>query len=162
MSSSYTAPPSYLAPSTGNLSSLMASLNKDAANSILLFTSGATSALWTLMDEAIRAWLTSNSPYAPGLRVLITLSDGTVCYDSKSSTNTYADFETKTINENHNSRVAILQALLGNSGIGLEAKLSTSTRQSSNYLAQRIYFSPEYSLGVIRVSIDASYSNRPS
>ena len=141
----------------------MASLNGVAANSILLFTSGPSQALWTVMDNLISPWILSYKPNTPGLRVLVSLPDGTVCYDSDSLTNSYNDYKNKSINENHNSRVAILQALLGNSGTGFEAKVSSSTGKSTNYIAQRIYFGPEYALGIIRVSIDASYSNvRPS
>ena len=87
--------------------------------------------------------------------MLVALADGTVCYDSTSVTNTYNNYQSKSINENHNSRVAILQALLGSSGVGFETKLSTTTNSMTNYLAQRIWFTNGRPMGTIRVSVDA-------
>jgi len=151
----------YVAPSTSNLSALMASLNEAAANSMLVCASGPTLLVWNLMDTEIRSWIASNNiskTNGPlnGLRVLLALADGTVLYDSASLTNTYTDYTNKNINENHNSRVAILQALLGNSGVAFESRLSSSTNSSSNYMAQRIYFSPSIAIGTIRISLSAS------
>jgi hypothetical protein len=72
-------------------------------------------------------------------RVLITLPDGTVVVDtSKGANNTYANFQAKTINENHNSRIAILDAQLWACGVGLETKTSTSTGDVEVYLAKRL------------------------
>jgi len=140
------------APSLGNLNALMASLNEVAANSIFTFTNGASESEWNTMHSSISQWVSSNSFNANGLRVLVALADGTVCYDSASNKNTHAHFITKDINENHNSRVAILQALLGNSGVGFETKLSTSTNSMTNYLAQRIWWTTGRPMGTIRVS----------
>ena len=83
---------------------------------------------------------------------MITLSDGTVAYDT-SKANTYAKYVAKTINENHNSRVSILQALLGSSGVGLETKYSTTSTHLTNYFSQRVGPSVADSMGVIRVSV---------
>jgi hypothetical protein len=140
------------APSLGNLNALMASLNEAAANSIFNFTGSPSSSLWNTMHSSLSQWISSNSFNATGLRVLVALADGTVCYDSASSTNSYQDYTNKNINENHNSRVAILQALLGNSGVGFETKLSTSTNSMTNYLAQRIWWTTGRPIGTIRVS----------
>lgn len=72
-------------------------------------------------------------------RVLITLPDGTVVVDtSKGVNNTYANFQAKTINENHNSRIAILDAQLWACGVGLETKTSTSTGSVEAALAKRL------------------------
>jgi hypothetical protein len=61
-------------------------------------------------------------------RVVITLPDGTVVVDtSKGAANTYQNFQDKVINENHNTRVAILDAQIYDCGVGLETKTSTST-----------------------------------
>jgi hypothetical protein len=115
--------------------------------------------LWTIMDSSIKAWISNNisgkNLNAVGLRVLIALADGTVCYDSDSKTNTYSNFLSKTINENHNSRIAILQAILSNNGVGFETKLSTTTNTVTTYLAQRIWPSNGLAMGTIRVSINA-------
>ena len=72
-----------------------------------------------------------------GLRILITLADfSTVLMDtSKGSNNTFNNFDNKAINENHNSRSAMLQALLSKSGEGFEEKLSSSTNQTETYQA---------------------------
>lgn len=72
-------------------------------------------------------------------RVVVTLADGTVVVDtSKGVANTYDNFVAKTINENHNTRVAILDAQIYDCGIGLETKTSTSTGVKEVYLAKRL------------------------
>ncbi len=85
-------------------------------------------------------------------RVLITLPDGTVVVDtSKGTDNTYANYQAKTINENHNSRIAILDSQLWACGVGLETKTSTSTGAVEVYLAKRLgtYLN---SAGTVRLS----------
>ena len=77
-------------------------------------------------------------------RVVITLADGTVMVDTarddntaSPSSNSYQHFLDKTINENHNSRVAILAAQQYACGIGVESKFSSSTGQTESYVAVR-------------------------
>ncbi|MEY4769024.1 MAG: hypothetical protein RL637_1663 [Pseudomonadota bacterium] len=85
-------------------------------------------------------------------RVVITLPDGTVVIDTKkTSTNTFDNFVAKAINENHNSRIAILDAQLWPCGIGIETRRSTSTGTIETYVARRVggYLN---SLGTIRIS----------
>ena len=53
------------------------------------------------------------------------------------SSNSYQHFLDKTINENHNSRVAILAAQQYACGIGVESKFSSSTGQTESYVAVR-------------------------
>jgi hypothetical protein len=71
---------------------------------------------WNDMKAGINAFINeSTGDLYPGLRVLVTLSDGTVAYDSKSANNTYLAFSTKTpraIKENQNSNLSNLTALL--------------------------------------------------
>lgn len=72
-------------------------------------------------------------------RVVVTLSDGTVVMDtSKGATNTYANYQSKVINENHNSRVAIFDAVDKECGVGYETKLSSSTGNVERYVAIRL------------------------
>jgi hypothetical protein len=142
-----------LSPSLGNLNALMASFNASAGTAVYDFLDASTEpGLWSTMSTRIDSWVSSNSLNANALRIVITLSDGTVAYDT-STTNTYAKYEAKTINENHNSRVSILQALLGSSGVGFEAKYSTTSTHMTNYFAQRVGPSIGDSMGVIRVSV---------
>lgn len=142
-----------LSPSLGNLNALMASFNATAGTAVYDFLDASTdSSLWSTMSTLIDSWVSSNSLNANQLRIVITLSDGTVVYDT-SKANTYAKYVAKTINENHNSRVSILQALLGSSGVGFETKYSTTSTQLTNYFSQRVGSSVAYSLGVIRVSV---------
>src|SRR5262245_41156643 len=88
-------------------------------------------------------------------RVVLTLPDGTVAVDTgrPAGTNTWANFQAKTINENHNSRVAIFSAQQYPCGFGLETKASTSgipiTNQS--YIAFRAGAHLD-SVGTIRMS----------
>ena len=112
---------------------------------------------WNIMNVLITAFMTANTSSIPGLRVLITLSDGRVAYDtSKGANNTFANYQAGTINENHNTRIAILTALLGNSGNGNEDKFSTSTGQPESYNAIRMGLSTTNSLGCSRVSFNNS------
>jgi hypothetical protein len=82
-----------------------------------------------------------------GGRLVVTLADGTVVVDTAApddptnalpSGNSYAHFRAKTVNENHNSRVAIFAAQLYPCGIGVERKLSTSTGVTESYVALRL------------------------
>ena len=68
---------------------------------------------------------TSNNGYEA--RILGTVADGTVFFDSsRLFRNTFENFQTKTINENHASRSAIRQAMDNQQGTGWERKHSTS------------------------------------
>ena len=83
----------------------------------------------------------------PNGRLLITLPDGTVMIDTgrpddptdvMATGNSFAHFGSKTVNENHNSRIAILDAQEWPCGVGLERKLSTTTGQTETYVAMRL------------------------
>jgi len=81
----------------------------------------------------------------PNGRIVVTLPDGTVVLDTARNdgpgnprNNTYENFRNKSINENHNSRIAILSAQQFPCGVGVETKTSTSTGQVENYVALRL------------------------
>lgn len=88
--------------------------------------------------EALLTEAESIASMVDGGRVVLTLPDGTVVVDTASENNSYEGFTSKTVNENHNSRVAIFAAQLYPCGIGLERKLSTSTGETESYLALRL------------------------
>jgi len=80
-------------------------------------------------------------------RIVITLSDGTVVIDTgrpddpantMAVGNSFAHFSAKTVNENHNSRLAIFLAQEYPCGIGIETKFSTSTGQTESYVGLRL------------------------
>jgi hypothetical protein len=72
-------------------------------------------------------------------RIVVTLADGTVAVDtSKGATNTFDNFKAKAINENHNTRISILDAQLYDCGVGVETKTSTTDGTKENYLAKRL------------------------
>jgi hypothetical protein len=52
--------------------------------------------------------------------------------------NSYGHFVKKSVNENHNSRIAIFDAQEYLCGIGLETKFSSSTGQDEHYVALRL------------------------
>ena len=92
-------------------------------------------------------------------RLLFCEADGTVIYDSsKRATgtneekNTLQNYKDKKINENHNSRIAIIKSLLSASGRGYEVKRSTSTGANETYVAIRLGTSSETSIGTMRIS----------
>ena len=83
----------------------------------------------------------------PTGRLVITVPDGTVVVDTarpddpadtQPSGNSFQHFQGKTVNENHNSRVAVFDAQEWPCGVGIEAKFSTSTGQRELYLAMRL------------------------
>jgi len=83
----------------------------------------------------------------PSGRLVVTEPDGTVIVDTSQPDdpnnslpqgNSYQHFLDKTVNENHNSRVAIFTAQEWPCGQGLETKLSTTTNERENYFAIRL------------------------
>ena len=125
-------------------------------DTIGLFMDNILESQWLAMKASINAFIASqNSSLYPEIRVLISLSDGQVVYDSGKGDagNTYAKAQSKTINENHNSRVSILTALLSNAGTGYEEKYSSSGQKFEAYHAQRMGASSSNALGVVRVSV---------
>ncbi|MEP6914109.1 MAG: hypothetical protein ABJC89_00620 [Acidobacteriota bacterium] len=103
-----------------------------------------------LTDQASYATLlaaaNSVADSIPTGRIVLALPDGTVVLDTSRpdnvpadpKSNTYQHFLDKTINENHNSRVAFLSAQLYPCGFALESKLSTTTGQTESYIALRL------------------------
>jgi hypothetical protein len=80
-------------------------------------------------------------------RLVITLPDGTVVLDTGKpddaanalpAGNSYQHFQSKTVNENHNSRVSIFSAQQWPCGHAVESKLSTSTGVREDYVAIRL------------------------
>ena len=92
-------------------------------------------------------------------RILFCLPDGTVFYDSSrigntdpTKLNTWTNAENKTINENHNTRAAIMNAQLLEDGVSFESKFSTSDNIYEDYVAVRI--GPQgANAGTIRYSV---------
>jgi len=98
----------------------------------------------------------------PTGRMVVTLPDGTVVIDTSKpddpidaleAGNSYKHFQDKTVNENHNTRVAILAAQQFPCGVGLERKLSTTTGVTESYLAYRLGAYLD-SLGTARLSVE--------
>ena len=80
-------------------------------------------------------------------RLLVSLPDGTVVLDTSRPDdpanalpegNSYQHYQDKTVNENHNSRLAILTAQEYPCGVGIESKLSSSTGVREAYVAIRL------------------------
>ena len=66
--------------------------------------------------------------------------------------NSYTSFNKKLINENHNSRMAILSSILSTNGVGVETKFSTSDTVNEVRVSRRIGSTPDVSIGVLSVS----------
>lgn len=101
----------------------------------------------TLLDNAKNGF---SAPGVSGPRILVSLPDGSVVYDSSRANNTVANANAKAINENHNSRLAMIAAMLSQSGVGTETKYSTSTLNTEQALAHRIGKTQQDSVGCIR------------
>jgi hypothetical protein len=122
------------------------------------FTTTTSESDYNLAVEALNASVSLCNDYFVLLqvksRILATLPDGTVWYDSaKGNKNTYANFKTKTINENHESRYSIRQAMDSYEGVGWESKYSTSDSTYEDYYAVRGGVAPQEIKYVIRLSI---------
>lgn len=109
----------------------------------------------TLLNHANT--LAGNATLTSG-RVVITLPDGTAILDTSRDDNTadpksnsFAHFQAKSINENHNSPVAIFTAQEYPCGVAVETKTSTSTGQVENYIAFRLGTHLD-SVGTARIS----------
>jgi hypothetical protein len=99
-----------------------------------------TADLRGVIDEnSYATLLTDATTVAAGVyRIVLTLPDGTVVVDTAKTNNTFANFQAKAINENHNSRIAIQVAQQYQCGFGLETKFSSSTGLSESYFALRL------------------------
>jgi hypothetical protein len=60
------------------------------------------------------------------------------CPCANGQRNSYGHFQKKSVNENHNSRIAILAAQQWPCGLGLETKFSTSSGTNEHYVAARL------------------------
>ncbi len=111
-----------------------------------------------------------NFPAISSLRLLLTVSYGTVALDTNRSSpstavpstatvgggigngtgNLYANFIAQCIGVNHNTRIRSIQALFNDSGRGYETKYSTSGSGSSeDYLAVRLGNNTQEPLGLV-------------
>lgn len=96
----------------------------------------------------------SFNSFSNGERFLLSIDDGTVAFDTSKTTlvNTYVSFNSKEINENHNTRPEILLATLSSSGIGVSRRYSSSVGNYLQYAAERFGNSTEQNLGTARMS----------
>jgi len=110
--------------------------------------------LYRFLDEVTTNSVPNlNQGDVPGFRILIALPDGTVFFDSSkraSRLNTYSNFISKKINENHASRIYVRNAI--EKGVGIESKWSSSTKGLETYYTTRIGFVPEVTIGVLSFS----------
>lgn len=144
-----------------NLSNLSAKvLNYSASTGIVqdlvqAFLDAETEPTYTPMATAFAEALTVYAVDAnDSLRLLLAISDGTVAYDSSKSNNTFANYETNSINSsNHNTRPEIMVAILGNTGVGVSNRYSKSVSAFLKYNALRFGDSTQNNAGSFRVSL---------
>ncbi|MBA3916636.1 MAG: hypothetical protein H0X25_22880 [Acidobacteriales bacterium] len=110
-----------------------------------------TALLGQVVDQATyQTLLTASRSLAssiPNGRLLVALPDGTVVVDTSKPDdptnvlpqgNSYDHYQAKTVNENHNTRVAIMSAQQYPCGFGIESKLSSTTGNVESYVALRL------------------------
>jgi hypothetical protein len=124
---------------------------------IISFLNNTSEANWNVATNILAAFRnkcqTVAYPSSSTYRIVATLSDGTVWYDS-GKTNTYASFSAKTINENHNTRRPFMQVLLNDGSYSQpEVKLSSSTGTTETRICMRVGDSNITPLGVIGLSV---------
>jgi len=104
--------------------------------------------------DNIVAFLDSKVNSAAGMNILLTLDDGTVIYDStKGADNTILKYGAKSINENHNGRPEILNAVLSSSGVGTARRFSSSSKAWLQYYAVRLGHAAQENMGTLRLSV---------
>lgn len=128
--------------------------NKLMNDMIFFARYAASSAVFDSLVAALKITLGKTTA-----RILVCLPDGTVFYDSNrigstnpTRTNTWTNADNKTINENHNTRAAIMNAQLVEDGVSFESRFSTSTNNYEDYVAVRIGVQGA-SAGTIRYSV---------
>lgn len=114
----------------------------------------------TTYDPMVVALTDASNNFAVGanasLRILLAIDDGTVAFDSSKGVvgNTFAKFSSKIVNsDNHNTRPEIMVAILGNTGVGLSNRYSSSVLAFLKYQATRLGASTQANLGTFRVSL---------
>jgi len=89
-----------------------------------------------------------------GFNILLALDDGTVIYDStKTTNNTIINYGAKSINENHNGRPEVLNAVLSSSGVGTSRRFSSSSKAWLQYYAVRLGHAAQENMGTLRISV---------
>jgi len=138
------------------------------SNALVPQLTGLNASLAAVVDQAsYEALLNQARALATAIgstgRVVVTLPDGTTVVDTArpddptdetpgAAANSFQHFRDKKVNENHNSRIAIFDAQEWPCGVGLEAKLSTSTGQRELGLAVRLGVHLD-STGTVRASL---------
>lgn len=91
-------------------------------------------------------------------RVMVVMADGNVFYDSfKGQDNTYDNFISLNLGQNHGTRGYIQKAILSREGTGTETKWSSTTKGLESYYAVRLGRSDTGSIGVIIFSFSNSF-----
>jgi hypothetical protein len=121
------------------------------------FCETETSSEWTTAANVLQALInkcnTVGYPSGTTYRIVATLTDGTVWFDSNSKKNTYANFKAKDVNENHNTRRPYMESLLHEEILyPYESKVSTSTGLYEERVVMRIGGSKTEPLGCIGLS----------
>lgn len=144
---------------------LDAALRPQVANFTTLVANISNQGTYQSALTAARTLATSNPVTIPGGRVVITLPDGTTVIDTgkpddpnnltpTAQANSFAHFQAKTVNENHNSRMAINMAQFYICGTGAETKISTSTVPAVRDVYVAIAMGPHLNnTGTIRLSL---------
>ncbi len=115
---------------------------------------------WTVATNILAALINKCNavafPTGTTYRVVATLSDGRVWYDSSKTNNSYQNFLDKLINENHNTRRPFMEVLLSDKVYAYEAKLSTSTKKYEERIVMRLGASNLEPLGSIGLSVQTA------
>ncbi len=118
---------------------------------------------WKRVHYAIRHFLVNGEgglvTQLPGLKVVLTSPEGRVTYDSDAQNNSFMNVILDAIGENQNTRSSVLQAVLGNSGVGFEVKSGLVGTQlvKKAYHVQRVGPSPANVLGCIILSVNTHH-----
>ncbi len=105
---------------------------------IKLFLQDQTEANWNRAIKFFIDFLSHvNTSVTFNIRIVSTIPDGTVWYDSAKNS-TYTGFKSKTINENHNTRRPYMQVLFSNYNETYETKVSGTTGTKEYRVCYRV------------------------
>ena len=120
---------------------------------VKIFLNDITEQNYNNMIAILNSKKTEYTANGNSFRILVSMSVGTVAYDSSKNNNTFPNFQKELIGDNHNTRPEIILSILDGSRLGEYIRKSTTTKEVLQNRASRLQTSSCVFLGVIRFSI---------
>ena len=103
-----------------------------------------------IMVQKLNQFLKTQETEFPSLRIVVSLAEGRVAYDSKRrEANTWKQFLADLIGNNHNTRISVSDALQNGSGVGSESHFDVDLNDNVNMMSFRQGFATRAAQGII-------------